>query len=73
MVQRIPTKSIHSWNHFIEVFLLAHENYNYEVLVLEIENISMHTNESLDEFYDIFMPFLFRFHLKDLPSTKGPI
>jgi hypothetical protein len=69
----LPAKSIHSWNHFMEVFLLAHQNYNYEELCLEIENISMHADESLDEFYARFMSLCFRFHLEDLPSTKDLI
>jgi hypothetical protein len=66
----LPTKSIHSWDHFMEVFMLAHQNYNYEELCLEIENISMHANESLDEFHARFMSLCFRFHLEGLPSKK---
>jgi hypothetical protein len=69
----IPGKSIHSWNHFMHVFLLAHQNYNFEKLCLGIENISMHAYESLDEFYAIFMSLCFIFHIEDLPSIEDPI
>jgi hypothetical protein len=50
----------------MEVFLLAHHNYNYKELCLEIQNIYMHADESLDEFYAIFMSLCFRFYLEDI-------
>ena len=54
----------------MEVFLSAHQNYNYEELCLEIENLSMQVDEYLDEFYARFMSLCFIFHLEDFPSTK---
>jgi len=57
----------------MEVFLLAHQNYNYEELFLEIENISMHLDESINEFYARFMSVFFIYHLEDWPSTKDLI
>jgi len=35
--------------------LLVHQNYNYEELGLEIGNIYVHEDESLDGFYARFM------------------
>ena len=35
----LPAKSIHSWKHFMEIFIDAHEDYNYQELRYEIENL----------------------------------
>lgn len=33
------SKSIHSWKQFIELFLISYQNYDYNELFLELENI----------------------------------
>jgi len=54
----------------MNMFLVAHQNYSYENLFLEIEDISMHVDEPLEDFYAIFMSLCFRFYFIDLPSKK---
>jgi hypothetical protein len=63
-------KSVHSWEYFIDIFLLDHHCYDYDKLCLEIGSLSMHEDESIEEFYDRFKSLCFRFHLKDLPSEE---
>jgi hypothetical protein len=54
----------------MEVFLIAHQNYDYDKLCLEMNNLSMHENESIEEFSSRFMFLCCRFHPEDLPSEK---
>ena len=37
--EMLPAKSIHSWKHFMELFIDAHEDYNYQELRYEIGNL----------------------------------
>ena len=44
------TESIHSWELFMELFLIVHKSYDYEVLCKEIQSL----NEEEDEFIGVF-------------------
>jgi len=54
----------------MEVFPIAHHNYDYDKLCLEMNNLLMHENESIEEFSSRFMFLCCRFHPEDLPSEK---
>lgn len=69
----LPENSIHSWKHFCQVFLKTHQNYSYNGLCLELDNLYMYDNESLDDFYNTFWSFCYRFHLDYFPSTEDLI
>ena len=66
----LPAKSIHSWNHFMELFIDAHEDYNYQKLRYEIENLRKQEGESTSTFFSRFMSIHFRFLEKDQLSTE---
>jgi len=57
----------------MEVFLLTRQNYNYDEFFLEMDNIFMCENESIDEFYSKIILLCYKFHLKDLPSEEDLI
>ena len=66
----LPTKSIHSWKHFMKLFIDAHEDYNYQELRYEIGNIRKQESESTRTFFSIFMSIHFKFHEKDQLSGE---
>ena len=66
----LPTKSIHSWKHFMELFIDAHEDYNYQKLRYEIRNLRKQEGESTSTFFSRFMSIHFRFHEKDQLSAE---
>lgn len=66
-------KSIHSWNQIREVFLLSNQNYNYDELCLEMDNIFVLENEFVDAFCSRFIFLFCRFHPKYLPSKPDSI
>ena len=68
--EMLPAKSIHSWNHFMELFIDAHEDYNYQELRYEIRNLRKQKGESTSTFFSRFMSMHFRFHEKDQLSTE---
>ena len=47
----LPAKCIHSWKHFMEMFIDAHEDYNYQELRYEIINICKQEGESTSTFF----------------------
>jgi hypothetical protein len=59
--EALPAKSIHTWKQFMELFLIAHQNYNYNELCLEVKNLRRHEGESFDELFSRFMLIFFRF------------
>jgi len=59
------SKSIHYLKQFIEVFITAHENYDYEKLCSELEEIYRNINEPLDDFFQKVMRIYYRFHEND--------
>lgn len=66
----LPAKCIHSWNHFMQVFFLAHHNYKYEKLCLEFDNLTIYEDETISEFLDRFMLFFYRFCHDDLHPNQ---
>ena len=66
----LPAKSIHSWKHFMELFIDAHEDYNYQKLRYEIRNLRKQEGESTSALFSIFMSMHFRFHEKDQLSAE---
>ena len=56
----LPAKSIHSWKHFMEMFIDAHEDYNYQALRYEIGNIHKQEGESTSTFFSRFMSINFK-------------
>jgi hypothetical protein len=69
----LPSKSIHTWKQFMELFLNDHEDYNLKKLWLEVENLCRHEGESVDDLFSIFMLICFRFHEKDQPSGEDAL
>jgi len=66
----LPTKSIHSWRQFMEVFIIAHENYDYEQLCTEVEGICRNINESMYDFLQRVMQIYYRFPKNDRASDQ---
>ena len=66
----LPAKSIHSWKHFMELFIDAHEDYNYQALRYEIGNLRKQKGESTSAFFSRFMSMHFRFHEKEQFSAE---
>jgi len=54
-------KSIYSWKQFMEVFIGAKENYDYEKIYSELEEIHRNINEPLDDFFETVMQIYCRF------------
>ena len=69
----LPTKSIHSWKQFTQLFLSAHENFNYKKLGFELENIHRYKDESLDDLFFRFLIICCRFHERHQLSEKDII
>ena len=67
--EMLPAKSIHSWKHFMEMFIDAYEDYNYQALRYEIGNLRKQEGESTSTFFSRFMSLHFRFHEKDQLSA----
>jgi len=68
--EMLPAKSIHSWKHFMELFIDAHGDYNYQALRYEIGNLRKQEGESTSTFFSRFMSMHFRFHEKDQLSAE---
>ena len=68
--EMLPTKSIHSWDHVMEMFLFAHQSYNYDELCNEIESLWKERNESLDDFHSRLLQIYYIFHDEHRPSKK---
>jgi hypothetical protein len=65
-----PTESIHSWKQFKEVFLNAHDNYDYDQLCVELIKKWKMKDESFDEFLLRVVPIYDRFCESDKPSIS---
>ena len=57
----------------MKVFLIAHQNYNYDNLCFKFDNFCLYEDESSNEFYNIFWELCYKFHLSDLPSSEDLI
>lgn len=68
--QAIPTNSIHNWEHFMGVFLFAHQNYDYNELCDEIQLSRRKEEESKDDFILRMAQMYYRFHDADRPSRE---
>ena len=66
----LPAKSIHSWKYFMELFIDADEDYNYQELRYEIRNLRKQEGESTSTLFSRFMSIHFRFHEKDQFSVE---
>jgi hypothetical protein len=60
-------KSIHSWKQFMEMFIVAHENYVYDELVDEVVEIRRLRNEYENDFFRRVMHIYCRFPKSDEP------
>jgi hypothetical protein len=54
----------------MEVFIIAHVNYDYEELCSEVEGIYRDINEPLDDFYERVMQIYFRFPKSEKASNQ---
>ena len=54
----------------MELFLISHQNYNYDELCLELENICRHEGKFVQEFLSRFILIFHRFYKDGQPSTK---
>jgi hypothetical protein len=54
----------------MEVFITAHENYDYEELYSELEGICRNINEPLDDFFQRVMKIYCRFPENDKPFDQ---
>jgi hypothetical protein len=68
--EMFPTKSIHMWEQFMELFLSAREDYNYNVVCLELENLCKFEGDPTHEFFSRFMLTFFKFCEDDQPSGE---
>ena len=50
LFESFTTISIHSWVHFLELFISTHYNYHYDKLCDEIESLQGDEDESIDDF-----------------------
>jgi len=58
-------KSIHTWKQFIHLFIVAHRDYNYSKLCLEMESLPRYEGEPFEELFFIFMLIFHKFYEDD--------
>ena len=61
------TTSIHSWVHFLELFISAHKNHDYDQLCDEIESLQRDEDESISDFNSRIIQ---SYHNDDHPLKK---
>lgn len=64
----LPIESIQSWEQFMELFVFAHQSYNYEKLCDEIESLWREKDESIVDFNSRIPHVHYRPHDDDQPS-----
>lgn len=64
------TESIHLWEHFMELFLLAHQNYDYDELCDYIEYLHRDEDESIANFNLRIIQNYYIFYDDDRPSKE---
>jgi hypothetical protein len=66
-------KSVHTLKQFMDLFLSAHDDCNYDDVYLELENLCKFEGAPDDEFFSRFMLTCFRFHEDDQPSGEDAL
>jgi len=62
--------SIHTWEEFIDEFLIAFKKFDYDKLCEELNDIRMEPDESLEESSTRFKHLCYRFPLYYIPSIS---
>lgn len=52
----------------MKLFLISHQDYNYDDLCLELLNIHKHEGETFEQLFSRYMLICYRFRNNDLPS-----
>ena len=71
--EALLTKSIHTWEQFMDIFLISHQNYNYDELCSEQENFHKQQGETLEQLFSMYMLIFYRLCMDDLPSKRDLI
>jgi hypothetical protein len=64
----LPVASIHSWYEFSIILLHAFQDYYYDKVCLELDNLSRFEGESFEDFLTRFKLICLEFQSQDLPS-----
>lgn len=65
--EALPTRSIQSWKQFLGLFIIAHQDYDYNELCVELENIWRKEGKLLEDFFSIFNQICYLFLEGDKP------